>query len=232
MSSTTSRHCLPGRKGLHGSTSSLIPCQKIRSVSVRKGTSDSGGNDGAQEMSAGARSGTIHRLRPASASLSAASLPACPLCAATRQPSMAGWGAVVIDVDASGVWRLAGGAWGPVETDPAAQLFLGASRPTSPVDEVSAIVSVLRMLPAARVSIPLTILSDSQHALGVVFGRGSRFCRDTLRPAGTERGATLQAMCSLRRQSWPGSCHARRAVCVRDSLCASLTAMGLTRRPS
>ena len=72
--------------------------------------------------------------------------------------------------DASGVWRLAGGVWGPVETDPAAQLFLGASRPTSPVAEVTAIASVLRMLRAARVSIPLTILPDSQYALGVVLG--------------------------------------------------------------
>ena len=74
ISSTTSRHCLPVRKGLNGSASSLIPCQKVRSASVKKGTSDSGGNDGAQEMSAAARSGTIHRLRPASTSLSAASL--------------------------------------------------------------------------------------------------------------------------------------------------------------
>ena len=57
-------------------------------------------------------------------------------------------------VDASGAWSLAGGAWGPVETDHAAQSFLGASRPTSPVAEVTAIASVLRMLRAARVSIP------------------------------------------------------------------------------
>ena len=67
-------------------------------------------------------------------------------------------------------WKLAGGVWGPVETDPAAQLFFGASRPTSPVAEVTAIASVLRMLRAARVSIPLTILSDSKYALGVVLG--------------------------------------------------------------
>ena len=56
-SSATSRHCLPGRKGLGGSTSSLIPCQKIRSASVKKGASGSGGIDGAQEMSAAACSG-------------------------------------------------------------------------------------------------------------------------------------------------------------------------------
>ena len=55
--------------------------------SLRSGTTrctpDSGGINGAQEMSAAARSSTIHRLRPASARLSAASLPACSLCAAT-----------------------------------------------------------------------------------------------------------------------------------------------------
>ena len=76
-----------------------------------------------------------------------------------RLTAEAGWGAVIFAVDASVAWRLAGGTWGPLETDPAAQLFLGASRPTSPVTEVTAIASVLRMLRAARVSIPLTILS-------------------------------------------------------------------------
>ena len=65
---------------------------------------------------------------------------------------------------------MTGGIWGPVETDPPAQLFLGASRPTSPVAEVTAIVSVVRMLRVARVSIPLTALSESQFALGVVLG--------------------------------------------------------------
>ena len=79
----------------------------------------------------------------------------------TRLAAEAGWGAVITAVDASGVWRLPGGTWGPVETDPAAQLFLGAAA------EVTAIA---RMLRAARVSIPLTILSDSQYALGVVLG--------------------------------------------------------------
>ena len=89
MSSTTSRDCLPGRKGRNGSTSSLFFCQKIRSASVKKGASDCGGIDDAQEMNAAARSGTIHRLRPASAGLSAASLPASTLCAATWRQSMA-----------------------------------------------------------------------------------------------------------------------------------------------
>ena len=65
---------------------------------------------------------------------------------------------------------MAGGALGPVETDRVAQLFLGASRPTSPIAEITAIASVLRMLLAARVSIPMTVLSDSEHALGVVLG--------------------------------------------------------------
>ena len=116
---------------------------------------------------------------------------ACMTRAWPRLAAEAGWGAVIFAVDASGAWRLAGGVWEPVETDPAAQLFLGASRPTSPVAEVTAIASVLRMLRAARVSIPLTILSDSQYAFG--FGRGSRPFGDTFGPAGTERGAMLQA---------------------------------------
>ena len=79
ISSTTSRHCLPGRKGLNGSTSSLIPCQKIRSASVRKGTSDSGENDGAQEMSAAARSGTIASIRWSISSLVACKPPVAAL---------------------------------------------------------------------------------------------------------------------------------------------------------
>ena len=54
---------------------------------------------------------------------------ACMTRAWPRLAAEAGWGAVIFAVDASGVWRLAGGIWGPVETDPAAQLFLGASRP-------------------------------------------------------------------------------------------------------
>ena len=95
---------------------------------------------------------------------------ACMTRAWPRLAAEAGWGAVIIAVDESGVWRLAGGIWRPVETDPAAQLFLGASRPTSPVAEVTAIAGVLRMLRAARVSISFTILSDSRCALGVVLG--------------------------------------------------------------
>ena len=95
---------------------------------------------------------------------------ACMTRAWPRLAAEAGWVAVIIAVDAAGVWRLAGGVWGPAETDPATQFFLGASRPTSPVAEVTAIASVLRMLRAARVSVPLTILSDSKYALGVVLG--------------------------------------------------------------
>ena len=58
----------------------------------------------------------------------------------------------------------------PVKTDPAAPLFLGASRLASLVTEVTTIATVLRMLRAARVSIPLTVHSDSEYALGVVLG--------------------------------------------------------------
>ena len=94
----------------------------------------------------------------------------CMTRAWSRLAAEAGWGAVIIAVNTSGVWSLVGGAWGPVETDPAVQLFLGASRPTCPVAEVTAIASVLRMFRAARVSIPLTVLSDSKYALGVVLG--------------------------------------------------------------
>ena len=65
---------------------------------------------------------------------------------------------------------MAGGEWRPVETDPAALSFLGAFRPTSLVAEVTAIASVLRMLRAARMFIPSTVLSDSEYALGVVLG--------------------------------------------------------------
>ena len=89
-----------------------------------------------------------------------------------------GWvGSRYCAVDASGVWKLAGGVWVPVEADPAAQLFFGASRPTSPVAEVTAIASVLRMLHAARVSIPLVILSDSKYALGLFWAKIAPFRR-------------------------------------------------------
>ena len=88
-------------------------------------------------------------------------------------------------------WRL----WGPAETDPAAQLFLGASRPTSRVAEVTAIASVQRMLRAARAFIPLTIVADSQYALGVVLVEDRAPFGDTSGAAGTERGAMLQATC-------------------------------------
>ena len=118
---------------------------------------------------------------------------ACMTRAWPRLAAEAGWGAVIFAVDASGVWKLAGGTWGPVETDPAAQLFLGASRPTSPVAEVTAIASVLRMLRAARVSIPLTILSRIHSSRWELFWARSRPFGDTYGPAGTERGAMLQA---------------------------------------
>ena len=95
---------------------------------------------------------------------------ACMTRAWPRLAAEAGWGAVIFAVDASGAWSLAGNAWGPVETDPAGLLFLGASRPTSPVAEVTAIASVLGMLRAARMSIPLIVLSDLAYALGVVSG--------------------------------------------------------------
>ena len=120
---------------------------------------------------------------------------ACMTRAWPRLAAEAGWGSVIFAVDASGVWKLAGGVWGPVETDPAARLFFGASRPTSPVAEVTAIASVLRMLRAARVSIPLTIVSGFAVRVGGRFGRRSRPFGDTSGPAGAERGTMLQATC-------------------------------------
>ena len=54
------------------------------------------------------------------------------------------------------------GGWLPVETDPAAQLFLGASRPTSPVG--------YRHRERAEDATVDHSLSDSQYALGVVLG--------------------------------------------------------------
>ena len=54
-----------------------------------------------------------------------------------------------------------------------------SSQPTRPVAEVTAFAGVLRMLRAARVSIPLIVLSHSEYALGVVLGddRALRSCR-------------------------------------------------------
>ena len=45
---------------------------------------------------------------------------ACTTRAWPRLTPVAGWGAVIFALDASGVWSLGGGAWRPVETDPAA----------------------------------------------------------------------------------------------------------------
>ena len=95
---------------------------------------------------------------------------ACMTRAWPRLAAEAGWGAVIFAVDASRSMEVGWRHLKPIETDPAAQLFWGASRPTSPVAEDTAVASVLRMLRAARVFIPLTSLSDSQHALGVVLG--------------------------------------------------------------
>ena len=43
---------------------------------------------------------------------------ACMTRAWPRLAAEAGWGAVIFAVDVSGVWRLAGGTWEPVETHP------------------------------------------------------------------------------------------------------------------
>ena len=51
--------------------------------------------------------------------------------------------------------------------------------------------SVLRMLRAARVSVPLTTLLDLKYAPGVVLGKDRALSEIPL----TERGATLQATC-------------------------------------
>ena len=92
-------------------------------------------------------------------------------------------------MDASRVWK-AGGVW-PVETVP---LFSCSSvlRVRPAAAEVSAIASVLKMPRAARFSIPLTILSDSQYALGVVLGEDRAFSSGL---SGTERGTMLHATC-------------------------------------
>ena len=80
-----------------------------------------------------------------------------------------GWGAAIFAVDRVRSleigWWCVGGQRGRILP---LSLFLGAFRPTSLVAEVTAIASVLRMLRATPVSSPLTVLSNSECALGVV----------------------------------------------------------------
>ena len=86
---------------------------------------------------------------------------------------------------------MAGGVWEPVETDPAAQLFFGASRPTSPVADCE----------RAEDATCGSCLHPVDHSLGFevrvggCFGRRSRPFGDTSGPAGADRGTMLQATC-------------------------------------
>ena len=119
---------------------------------------------------------------------------ACMTRARPRLAAEAGWRSVTIAVDASGVWKLAGGVWGPVETDPAAQLFFGASRPTCPVADH-------RHCERAEDATCGSCLHPVDHSLGFevhvrgCFGRRSRPFGDTSGPAGAERSTMLQATC-------------------------------------
>ena len=90
------------------------------------------------------------------------------------------------------------------------------------VAEVTAIASVLRMLRVARVSIPLTVLSDSEKALGVVLGDDRALSELPLVPlarsearhhrqrAGIEEHAS-NGGCGSARGGWPQAIDGSRA---------------------
>ena len=189
MSSTTSRDCLPGRKCRNGSTSS----------------SGCGGIDDAQEVNAAAPSGTIHRLRPASASLSAA------LCAATWRPSVPACSIVPRASWTRGISERArpspkttpnaycesensqrdgdtSRTWHPQHARNGGNLSDRAGRARCTEEQLSSRIR-LHWPPNAASQLPY-----------------SRRVHD-------KNNGSPPSLC---RQSWPGSCHTRRAIRVRD----------------
>ena len=81
-------------------------------------------------------------------------------------PSTAGWNIVVFARDVQGIPWLLGALWGPVATLTTSCYFLGATRPTSPVAEMSAPLILLLRLRAIHIVLPLRCYTDSTNTAG------------------------------------------------------------------
>ena len=78
-------------------------------------------------------------------------------------PSSAGWSIVLVARDIQGKPWFLGALWGPLSILPSSKYFLGASRPTSPVAEMSAPSALLLMLRATHMVLPLRCYTDSTN---------------------------------------------------------------------
>ena len=83
-------------------------------------------------------------------------------------PLRAGWAGLVFAADESGFSWFLGALWAPVQCGADSPGYLGASRPTSPVAELSAIVACMTMLRAVACDAGVFWFTDSEYAHGVV----------------------------------------------------------------
>ena len=85
-------------------------------------------------------------------------------------PVNAGWGVVFFAVLPGGLRRFLGALWGPVSVQQGNPYFVGATRPTIPVAELSTITHCLRMLRMASFMGTVVWGTDSMYALGIILG--------------------------------------------------------------
>ena len=83
-------------------------------------------------------------------------------------PISAGWGALFFALRLDGARRFLGALWGPVDVDVSSQYFLGATRPTIPVAELTAITVVLMLLRHTQFQGSVAWGTDSMYALGIM----------------------------------------------------------------
>ena len=83
-------------------------------------------------------------------------------------PISAGWGALFVVVKPDRSWRFLGALWGPVDVNESSQYFLGATRPTIPVAEITAFTVVLMLLRQMQFQGSVAWGTDSLYALGIM----------------------------------------------------------------
>ena len=89
-------------------------------------------------------------------------------------PISAGWGAVFFAVKPDGSRRSFGALWEPVDVSGTSHYCLGATRPTIPVAELTAITVVLMLLRQIQFQGSVSWGTDSLYALGIMMlGHGA-----------------------------------------------------------
>ena len=83
-------------------------------------------------------------------------------------PISAGWGALFVVVKPDRSWRFLGALWGPVDVNESSQYFLGATRPTIPIAELTASTVVLMLLRQMQFQGSVAWGTDSLYALGIM----------------------------------------------------------------